>query len=87
MREQGDVLEHVSHIPVLHGDVRHILAVDVDLPLGGGPYARDDLDQSRLPASGRPEDRDVFAVADLERDVPHGIEVAEAHGYPVELDP
>ena len=75
--EGGVVLEHEADVPPLRGQGGGVLVLDPD-GAGVGPLkAGDHPQQSRLPATARPEQRGQPPAPDVDADVVEGDEVAE----------
>ena len=69
MAEQRVVLEDEADIALLHGLVRGVLVAEEDRALGRPLQPGDQPQQRRLAGTGRPEQRDQLARADVQRDV------------------
>src|SRR5262249_49942976 len=67
VREEAVRLEHHAHIAAVGRKARDVLAVDDDRAGVGAVEAGDEPERRRLPASGRPEQRQELSL--LERDV------------------
>ncbi len=65
----------------------HVLVGDDDLAGVGALEAGDDAQQGRLARAARPQQGGETALGDLEVDVLERLEVAEALGHAVGLDP
>jgi hypothetical protein len=76
--EQRVGLEDETGAALVGAFVRDVLARERDLARVGILEAGDDAQQRGLAAAARPEQRDEFARADLERDVAQGREFLEA---------
>ena len=87
--ELGQQIEELEHEPDLavanggklpRGGVLDHHAVELDRPFGGRVQAAEDVHQGGLAAPGRADDRDEFALPDVQRDIIQGADflLAEA---------
>ena len=67
-------------------DERHVLAEELDGSGCGRELTRDDVEERRLPGAVRPEDGAPLAGQDVEIDVPHGLDAAEAPADPPQAE-
>ena len=90
------MLEHEADLALLHRDAGGVLAVHDDAAGVGRLQPGDDAQQRRLAAARGAEQRDQFAVADVERHVAQraeGVELLaevadlDAHGRPLVVQP
>ncbi len=65
---------------------RDVAAEELDRPGRRGQVAGDDVEERRLARAVRPEDRPPLAVCDVEVDVVHGEEAAEAPADPPQAE-
>ena len=86
VREQRIGLEHQVDRALVGRHVGHVGAVDQDSPAGRVLEAREHPQQRRLAAAGAAEDREQFALLDLERNVVDGGDVAVALGDALDAD-
>jgi hypothetical protein len=75
--EQGEVLEHETHLAVLHGAARGFLAGDPDAAVVGVLQPGDQPQQGALAGAGGTQKSHQRAAVDVERHVVDGLEVAE----------
>lgn len=74
IREQRVILKNDVKAPFFHHRMRQILAIVEDLPLVCVRDAQDQVEQRRLAAAGRSQDRNDLPVPYLNLDIPeHGI--------------
>ena len=76
VRVQRVALEDHRDVAMARREVGDVAPADRDLARGHLLEAGDRAEQRRLAAAGRPDERDELAVADLERDVVDGDDVA-----------
>ncbi len=81
------MLEHEADIALADAVRQRILAVELHLAFVRPLEARDDAQQRRLARTGRTEQRDQFAGADIELDLVERGEIAEALGDVEDRDP
>jgi hypothetical protein len=86
VREEGVVLEDGVDVAVEGRDPGHVLAVEQDATLGRLFEASDHAQGGGLPRSRRSEHREELAVANLEIDPRHRLDVAEALDEVLESD-
>lgn len=67
-------------------EIRDVLAVETDPPLGRGVHAPDDVHQGRLARSGGPDDGDPFPAPDGQGDVVERVEVAVDLRDPLQIE-
>ena len=87
VRIQRVALEHHRDVAVLRLDVVRRRVADPDRALGRILEPRDHPERGRLPAARRPEQHEELVVLDLEVEVAHRDDVAEALRDVVEHDP
>src|SRR3972149_7920950 len=68
--------------PATGREDRHVPAEELDVPRRRRELAGDHVEERRLPGPVRAEDRTTLAGANLEIDVAHGFEAAEASAAP-----
>ncbi len=78
MLEQGEVLEHKAHMPLLHREGGGIGAVEVHPTLVHRLQAGHHPQQGALAAAGRPQQGHQRSGLDIEAEVVDGPEIAEA---------
>jgi hypothetical protein len=83
--EQGVMLKHESDLPFPYVAVGRILAVKQDRARIGCLQPRDDAQQGRLAAAGRPQERHQFAAADVQGNVLKSLESAEGFFHVVDF--
>ena len=83
---QRVALEHHRDVPVLRLHVVHRLAGDGDDALGRVLEAGEHPQQRRLAAARRAQEDEEVPVVDVQGQVAHGLDVAEALGHPIEVD-
>ena len=66
--------------------MRHVAPHHLDRSGRGLEVARDEVEQRRLPGAVRPEDGTALAVRDVEIDVAHGLNAAEAPADPPQAE-
>ena len=76
---EGVVLEDHGDVAFLGRQVGHLRVADEDLARRDLLEAREDPQDRRLAATGRADQHHELAVADLQRDVVHGDDVAAEH--------
>ena len=67
MAEQRVVLEHETHVALLHGQPQRVLAVEQHATEGRNVEAGEDPEQRRLAGAGGPEQRHELTGLDFER--------------------
>jgi hypothetical protein len=80
IRKDRVVLEHHAGVAPVRGQRVDALAAEADGARLNVAKARDHAQQRRLAAARRPEQREEFAVANLERDIAHRVHIAERAG-------
>src|SRR5205814_10671863 len=65
---------------------RHVPPEELDPPRRRRHVARDDVEERRLPGAVRAEDRPPLAGCDVEVDLAHGMEAAEAPADPPQAE-
>ena len=98
VREQRDVLEHHGDVALLRGQRRHVGVAEPDAARGRRLESGDHPERGRLAAAGRAHEGEELALADLQREIAHGVDGAgaaaesllemlqpdgEGHPYPV----
>ncbi len=83
---QRIALEHHRDVAILRFDMRDVDVTDADLTLARVFQARDHAQRGRLPAARRAEQHEELAIRDLEIEVAHSDDVAEALRHVVEDD-
>ena len=68
------------------GEVRDVAPHHLDRPGRGLEVACDEVEERRLPGPVRPEDGTALAVRDVEIDVAHGLNAAEAPADPPQAE-
>jgi hypothetical protein len=81
VREEGIALEDGVHIPLICGEEGDINALQFNEPAGRLLKATDHAERRGLAASGRPEEGEELAIADVKGDAVNGHLVAEALRY------
>ena len=84
--EQGVLLEHRVDAALVGGDARHVLALEQHLAGGGHFKPADDAQQRGLAAAGGPQQRDKFALADVQVDVVQHLGIAELLADPCHVN-
>ena len=79
-------LEHHVDRPLIGRNAGHVLAVDEDAALGRRFEAGEHAQQRGLAAAGAAEQREEFALEDVERHIVDGDEVTELLGDVVDAD-
>jgi hypothetical protein len=86
VREERVVLEDDRGGPALRGEVVHTPVLDPDLAGIRPDEARDQAQERRLPAPGRPEKRKKLAVPDVQGDMAYRFQRAESFYKVVQTD-
>ncbi|HEY3766421.1 MAG TPA: hypothetical protein VGL44_14775 [Gaiellales bacterium] len=86
VREEGVALEDGVHGPPVRAHAVHVLPGHPDQPRRRLLEAGDHAQRRRLAAAGRADQREELALLDVERELAHGDEVAEALGHRIEAD-
>jgi len=86
VREQCIVLEHRVHVAFERGFVGHVVAAEQDHAARRQFETGDHPQHGGLARTRRPEQREKFAVANLERNIAHRVDRPERLGYAAQLD-